>query len=93
MFMLDTAVNLCKVPDMGMGQFKAPKLERDQDNARKSLILRGSELDDALDAVTRCKDRLRSVVVAAAAVGLTEVEIARLAGISRPTVRDWLGKT
>ena len=38
------------------------------------------------------KARLRAAIRDAVAAGMSEVEIARLAGVSRPTVRAWLGK-
>lgn len=64
----------------------------DQEVVRSGLSRRGAELRAALDAVDEAKGRLREVVRLAPGVGITEVEVARLAGISRPTVRDWLGK-
>lgn len=35
---------------------------------------------------------LRDAVIAAASEGVNEVRLSRLAGVSRPTVRAWLGK-
>jgi DNA-directed RNA polymerase specialized sigma24 family protein len=88
MFTLDPAVTSCKVPYMDQDE-----LYSIQAKARKNLSKGGAELDIALEEVQRRKDRLRVDVRLAHQFGLTEVEIANLAGISRPTVRDWLGKT
>ena len=43
----------------------------------------------ALDQITA---ELRTAVRHAIEAGMSEVEAARLAGVSRPTVRAWLGK-
>lgn len=40
----------------------------------------------------RSRVDLRAAVVAAAAVGVSEVQIAKLARVPRSTVRSWLGK-
>jgi hypothetical protein len=63
-----------------------------KETARQRLVKYGAQLQAALDEVERCKSELRSFVRGARQDGLTEVEISRYAGISRPTVRDWLGK-
>jgi hypothetical protein len=39
------------------------------------------------------RDAMRALAVKAAATGTTEVELARLGGVDRMTVREWLGKS
>ena len=55
----------------------------------RSLAKERAELLGDLDEITT---ELRGEVAAAIADGMSEVEAARLAGVSRPTVRAWLGK-
>jgi predicted transcriptional regulator len=38
------------------------------------------------------RDELKAVVSAAAAAGMSEVQIADISGVTRMTVRNWLGK-
>lgn len=89
MFTLDAPVASCKVPYME----SVEKVYKDQQRARKALSRAGGELDAALEEVAKAKQHLAGLVRAASAVGLTEVEITNLSGVSRPTVRGWLGKT
>ena len=56
------------------------------------LVLRAQDHTAAREAVTLAKADLRRAVVAAVHDGMTEVKAAKLAGVSRPTVRAWLGK-
>lgn len=86
MSILDASVIPCKVLYM-------ESVEKTQHLARKALSRAGGELDAALEEVARRKERLAQLVRAASALGLTEVEITNLSGVSRPTVRGWLGKT
>jgi DNA-directed RNA polymerase specialized sigma24 family protein len=51
-----------------------------------------SARQSALDLVAEHTDRLRKAVVAAVKDGMSESEAARLAGVTRMTVRSWLGK-
>jgi DNA-directed RNA polymerase specialized sigma24 family protein len=88
MFTHDAAVLSCKLPYM-----EAKQLQQSQQLVRRDLADKGLQLHDALQVVATRKAELRSLVARAVQLGLTEVEIGKLAGISRPTVRDWLGKT
>lgn len=81
MFTLDKPVTPCKV--LYMVDLEAQK------QAREQLREQGYRLHALQAQVDQCKAELRDTVWAASFVGLTEVEIAELAGISRPTVRDW----
>lgn len=56
------------------------------------LILRAERHTAAREAVTLAKADLRRAVRHAVEAGMTEVKAAKLAGVSRPTVRAWLGK-
>lgn len=38
-------------------------------------------------------ERLRRCAIEAVQAGMSEVQAARLAGVSRPTLRKWLGKS
>lgn len=83
----DVRVSSCKLPYM-----EAKLMQQQQATARQRLADQGLQLHDALQVVASRKADLRETVRLAVALGLTEVEIGKLAGISRPTVREWLGK-
>lgn len=51
-----------------------------------------AELDRAVERARRAETRLVEAVLAAAAAGVSEAEIARRTGIARMTVRKRLGK-
>lgn len=61
-------------------------------NPRAALIARAGEYKRAADKLAYEKVALRYAVIDAVADGMSEVEAARLAGVSRMTVRAWLGK-
>lgn len=71
---------------------EAKQLQRTQRLVRQRLAADGLQLEESLKTVARRKEALRETVQYAAAVGITEVEIAKIAGIARSTVREWLGK-
>jgi DNA invertase Pin-like site-specific DNA recombinase len=68
------------------------QMEQQQAAARRDIASAGLQLDDALKVVAARKSELRELVRRGVALGLTEVEIARLAGVARSSVREWLGK-
>jgi hypothetical protein len=68
------------------------QMQQQQTTVRREIADAGLQLDDALKVVAARKVELRSLVARGIAVGLTEVEIARLAGVARSSVREWLGK-
>jgi predicted outer membrane protein len=70
----------------------AKRLLEAQMLVRQQLADKGLQLDDALSVVAARKSELRQIVLDAVDVGLTEVEAAKLAGVARSTVREWLGK-
>lgn len=59
---------------------------------RMRLEQLGQQYADHRAAGDALRDRLADTVRQAIAEGMTEVEAARLAGVSRMTVRAWLGK-
>jgi DNA-directed RNA polymerase specialized sigma24 family protein len=71
---------------------EAKELQRTQRMVRSQLAADGLQLEESLKTLARRKEALRETVQLAAAVGITEVEIAKLAGVARSTVREWLGK-
>lgn len=63
-----------------------------QSRLRDELLDKGQELADARDELAEAKDRAREAARTAVARGMTESETARLLGVTRLTVRSWLGK-
>jgi DNA-binding NarL/FixJ family response regulator len=59
---------------------------------RAKLATLGQVRKNAQKTVTTTTTELRPVVIKAISEGGTEVEIARLTGLSRSTVRGWIGK-
>ena len=51
-----------------------------------------AEVEAARQAHEETSERLRRVAVGAVKAGASEVQVARAAGVSRPTLRKWLGK-
>ena len=58
----------------------------------KELQQAGRRLASARKAVRDALDATQAAAVAALADGMTESEVARLAGVDRMTVRKWAGK-
>lgn len=56
------------------------------------LAKRAAALQRARQRVTEATEAVRAAVVEAVAGGMSEVEAARQAGVTRMTVRAWLGK-
>ena len=50
------------------------------------------ELREAARASRSASERVRTLAIAAVAAGVSEVRASELAGVSRPTLRKWLGK-
>jgi DNA-directed RNA polymerase specialized sigma24 family protein len=63
----------------------------DLDLYRRELRSAGLSRTAAKKRLDNCTDRLREVIRQSAAAGVSQAEIARLAGIPRITVRQWLG--
>ncbi|MCB9377069.1 MAG: helix-turn-helix domain-containing protein [Microthrixaceae bacterium] len=51
-----------------------------------------AELREAARAGRAASERVRALAIAAVKAGASEVRAAELAGVSRPTLRKWLGK-
>jgi hypothetical protein len=58
----------------------------------KALAKARTANDRADRARDRTRDQLREAVVSAVAAGVPEAEVARRAGVTRMTVRAWVGK-
>ena len=52
----------------------------------------GASFNYHRDEARKASARLQAAVIDAAAAGVSESEIARFAGVTRMTVRTWLGK-
>lgn len=59
---------------------------------RKQLDKVGTDLTAARRREKLTRAKLRDLVVKAVGAGVSEVEASKLAGITRVTVREWLGK-
>jgi DNA invertase Pin-like site-specific DNA recombinase len=68
------------------------QVQQQQAATRQRLAAKGLQLDDALKVAAGVKAELKDLARNGVAIGLTEVEIAKLAGVARSTVREWLGK-
>ncbi len=58
----------------------------------KLLTKKGSALSAARTREAHARAELRDAVVRAAADGFSELSISKFTGVTRETVRDWLGK-
>lgn len=58
----------------------------------QQLTKKGSALSAARTRETHARAELRDAVLRAAAEGFSELNISRLTGVTRDTVRQWLGK-
>jgi hypothetical protein len=88
MLLLTTLTNACTLTDMEQDAF----IPIDLDEYRTQLEKRGKELDRARRRVELTTDILKRLVVSAVAAGVSQSEAARLAGVRRQTVIEWLGK-
>ena len=64
----------------------------DREAAARLLATGARALSKARAADADAKSALRAAAVEAAAAGMPETEIAERAGVTRRTVRTWLGK-
>lgn len=64
----------------------------DLDTYRTQVRTAGMALTSARKSVDNASDRLKACVLAGIGAGLSENEAAKLAGVTRQTVRAWLGK-
>lgn len=87
MFTVDSRVSSCSLRYMNVKQ-----VQQQQAAIRAELATAGLQHDDATKRLTECRAVLRVLAARGIALGLTEVEVARLAGVARSSVRDWLGK-
>lgn len=62
------------------------------DDYRADLIKAAERYATDRERARKSRDHLRNLVYLCHRRGMTEVEAARLAGVSRMTVRAWLGK-
>lgn len=65
---------------------------RTPEDFRKSIDVAASQLAAAESLVRGRRESLVSLVRAGIAAGLSELEISGLCGVSRMTVRRWIGK-
>lgn len=64
----------------------------DLDAYRQSVDKASTDYLAAVRRVDLTKSRLKAVVLAAIAAGVSENEVAYLSGVTRKTVRTWQGK-
>jgi uncharacterized protein YjcR len=70
-------------------------MTKDQEVTRgtlRALERQARRYHAANDKRTEARDALRDQVIAARSEGMSEVEMAKVCGVSRMTVRGWLGK-
>lgn len=66
---------------------------REESRPQLTALARARKVSERADASRdRARQQLREAVVNAVAAGIPEAEVARRAGITRMTVRAWIGK-
>jgi len=61
-------------------------------SAKDDLDYQAGSYLTAIAMAHKCRDNLRAAVIRAVSEGMSESEAARRAGVTRQTVRFWLGK-
>jgi DNA invertase Pin-like site-specific DNA recombinase len=84
-------ISACTVTDMTTNQ-PEPLIPVNLDEYRQAIDKAGTQMAAARTRLTNTTEVLRSRVVKAIELGMSESEAARLAGVRRQTVREWLGK-
>lgn len=67
-------------------------MSEDKDGTRARLTALAENRREALGRADEATVTLRDAVAEAVADGMTEVDAAKLAGVTRMTIRAWLGK-
>jgi hypothetical protein len=88
MFMVDTRVKSCRVPNMSTSLAHVPP-----HGWEKVLEDRRDHVEHAKTRLKLARDAQKAAVLGAIAAGWTEVDAARVSGLDRGTVRAWRGKT
>lgn len=66
---------------------------REESGPQLAALARARKVSERADAARdRARQQLRQAVVDAVAAGIPEAEVARRAGLTRMTVRAWIGK-
>jgi Homeodomain-like domain len=83
---MKTAADCCTV------QYMSTSDTRSLDDFRRSIDSAASQLAAAESLVRSRRSALVALVRSAIAAGLSELEAAALVGVSRMTIRRWIGK-